>query len=314
MNFKRTLAGLLASLALSVGVARAEEEQLTREQIAEMVNNPLSYLWMLATQNDTIFMDGDIDGADEMTVNRFTVMPVMPMQLTDNYKLVFRPWFPIYSSKLPWGQKDNLEIVPTTNGDPAIKITDTDWKSGMGDIGFWAAIASNEASKPPFVYGFGVTAMFDTAVNGKFGTGRNCAGPMALAFYVGEKWIFGGLIQHWWDYSGDGNPITIREETINPHVNLTDLQYVLRYRLTPETNIGMGPNMQYNWETDDFILPVGGGMDTMINIGPLPVKVGAEFYYYVARGSNDAFHNDWHARIFFVPILPSPKWSRKPLF
>ena len=305
MNFKRTLAGLLAGLALSVGVAQAEEEQLTREQIAEMVNNPLSYLWMLAMQNDAIFMDGDIDGADKIKVNRFTVMPVMPMQMTDNYKLVFRPWFPLYSVKRPtsaehfyWNGTEETGYIPTG-------IKSTEMKSGLGDIGFWAAIASNEGAKPPFVYGFGITTMFDTAVRPEFGTGRNCAGPMGLAFYVGKKWIYGALVQHWWDYSGDGD---------RDHVSLTDVQYVLRYRLTSETNIGMGPNMQYNWEKEEFILPIGGGMDTMINIGPLPVKVGAEFYYYVAHGSNDDLHNDWHARVFFVPILPSPKWSRKPLF
>ena len=310
MYIKKTLAGLLAGLALSVGAAQAEEEQLTREQIAEMVNNPLSYLWMLATQNDTYFKEGDLQDADKMTVNRFTVMPVMPMQLTDNYKLVFRPWFPFYSNKLP---TEPVRFL-------ADRGSDAETKSGLGDIGFWAAIASNEGAKPPFVYGFGITTMFDTAVSPKFGTGRNCAGPMGLAFYVGEKWIFGALVQHWWDYSGGGHSKTFllpngEEMTVQSgHVNLTDVQYVLRYRLTNETNIGMGPNASYNWETDDFLLPVGGGMDTMIHIGKLPVKVGAEFYYYVAHGSNDAFHNEWQARVFFVPILPSPKWSRKPLF
>ena len=305
MRIKRTVAGLLAGLALSVGAAHAEEEKLTREQIAEMVNNPLSYLWMLATQNDAIFMDGDIDGADKIKVNRFTVMPVMPMQLTDEYKLVFRPWFPFSTVKRPTGPEHLYWDGSQETGYFPTGIKDTETKSGLGDIGFWAALASNEGAKPPFVYGFGVTAMFDTAVDPEYGTGRNSAGPMGLAFYVGEKWIFGALAQHWWDYSGHSD---------RDHVNLTDVQYVLRYRLTKETNIGMGPNMQYNWNTHDFILPVGGGMDTMINIGPLPVKVGMEFYYYAAHGSNDDLHNDWHWRVFFVPILPSPKWSRNPIF
>ena len=279
--------------------------QPSQAEIAEMVNNPLSYLWMLATQNDTYWYDGNVKGADKITVNRFTIMPVMPMQLTENYKLVLRPWMPIYTSRLPWGRADNFKWTGGEIGEGfPMAISDTDFHSGIGDLGLWAALASNESSTPPFVWGVGITAMFNTANRPQFGTGKNCAGPMGLAFYVGEKWIVGGVLQHWWDYSGDSD---------RSHVNLTDFQYVLRYRLTPETNIGMGPNMQYNWETDDFTLPVGGGMDTLIKIGKLPVKVGFEVYKYVKHGP-DNLHNDWQARIFFVPILPSPKWSREPIF
>ena len=305
MNFRRTLIALLTALALGMGLAQAEEEQLSQAEIAEMVNNPLSYLWMLAMQNDTYWYDGNVEGADKVAVNRFTIMPVMPMQLTENYKLVFRPWLPIYSSRLPWGERDNFHWDGSEEaGYFPTGIKNTNWHSGIGDVGFWAAIASNESSTPPFVWGVGVTAMFDTASRDQFGTGRNSAGPMGLAFYIGEKWIVGGLLQHWWDYSGKSD---------RDHVNLTDFQYVLRYRLTPETNIGMCPNIQYNWETKDLTLPVGGGFDTMIKIGPLPVKVGAEVYYYAKHGP-DELHNKWQARIFFVPILPSPKWSRKALF
>ena len=296
---------MLLSDSLMADDTSAVEEQLTQEQIAEMVNNPLSYLWMLAMQNDTYWYDGDIEGADKITVNRFTLMPVMATQLTENYKLVFRPWLPIYSSKLPWGNKDNFHWDGSEEtGYFPTGIKDTSWDSGIGDVGFWTAVASNEGSTPPFVWGLGITTMFDTASRDQFGTGKNSAGPMGLAFYIGKKWIVGGLAQHWWDYSGDSK---------RGHVNLTDFQYVLRYRLTPETNIGMGPNMQYNWETDQLTLPVGGGMDTLIKIGPLPVKVGAEVSYYAGHGP-DELHNEWQARIFFVPILPSPDWSRKPLF
>jgi len=299
------VASLTIFIFIITPLSAEEEEQLSRAEIAKMINNPLSYLWMLAMQNDTVFMDGNVPGADKITVNCFTIMPIMPMQLTDNLKLVFRPWLPIYSGKLPWGNADNFTWsgeqigvgVPTG-------VSNTHWNSGIGDMGFWAAIASNEGAKPPFIWGMGITTMFDTASRDQFGTGHNSAGPMGLAFYLGEKWVIGGLVQHWWDYSGDDK----RE-----NVNLTDFQYVLRYHLTPETTIGMEPNIQYNWETNDLNLPIGGGIDTMINIGKIPVNIGAEFYYYAHHGP-DELHNKWHARIFFVPILPSPKWSRKPLF
>jgi len=295
-------------LSVSTIVADTPKQQPSEEEIAEMINNPLSYLWMMAMQNDTIFYDGDIPGADKVKINRFTIMPVMPMQLTENYKLVLRPWLPVYSSKLPWGDKDNFGWIGDEIGigEPN-SITDTDWKTGIGDIGMWMALASNENAKPPFVWGVGITTMFDTASKEQYGSGYNSAGPMGLAFYIGEKWIVGGLLQHWWDYSGDGTSFN------RDGVSLTDFQYVLRYRVDSKTNIGCGPNIQYNWKTEDWNIPVGGGFDTLIKIGDLPVKVGMEAYYFVKHGADD-FHNDWQLRFFFVPVLPSPSWSQSPLF
>jgi hypothetical protein len=97
-----------------------------------------------------------------------------------------------------------------------------------------------------------------------------------------------------------------------PDVNLTDVQPILRYRLSPMTNIGLAPNWRYNWETRQLDLPIGIGFDTLIKIGPLPVKIGVETYYHVVR--DDDFAPEWQLRFLFVPVLPAPEWAREPLF
>jgi len=74
----------------------------------------------------------------------------------------------------------------------------------------------------------------------------------------------------------------------------------------------MGPNVRYNWDAEQLYLPVGLGGDILVKLGPLPVKIGAEVYYYVE--TDDKFGPQWQLRFFFVPVLPAPKWSRKPLF
>ena len=40
---------------------------------------------------------------------------------------------------------------------------------------------------------------------GQKGTGKWTAGPSALGVYLGEKFKGGALIQHYWDYAGDGD-------------------------------------------------------------------------------------------------------------
>ena len=84
------------------------------------------------------------------------------------------------------------------------------------------------------------------------------------------------------------------------------------YRVDAATNIGCAPNIRYNWETDQLTLPIGIGADTLIKIGKLPVKIGAEFYYFLE--SDDDFGQEWQLRLLFVPVLPSPGWSKTPLF
>jgi hypothetical protein len=159
--------------------------------------------------------------------------------------------------------------------------------------------------------------MFPTASDDRLGSGKYSAGPMVLAFHLSEKWVIGGVFQHWWSYAGDddmtvdinnGGSVNVER----PDVNLTDFQYILRYRSSPLTNIGMAPNIRYNFETDELSLPIGIGFDTLIKIGRLPAKIGAELHYYVQQ--DDKFGPEWLLRILFVPVLPSPEWSRNPLF
>ena len=139
---------------------------------------------------------------------------------------------------------------------------------------------------------------------------------MLLGVNISEKWIIGGVFQHWWSFAGDdtvsvntsAGPVKVDRS----EVNLTDFQFILRYRVDEKTNIGMAPNIQYNWETDQLTLPLGLGFDTLVKIGPLPVKVGVEGYYSVVN--DDDFGPDWHIRLLFIPVLPAPEWSRTPLF
>ena len=129
---------------------------------------------------------------------------------------------------------------------------------------------------------------------------------MGLGVYIGEKWIVGGVGQHWWSYAGDSD---------RQSVNLTDFQYIIRYRLGPQTTIGMAPNIQMNWDADSgekLRLPVGFGGDTLIFLGPLPVKIGLEYQYFIEQP--DLVGPQHLIRFIFAPILPSPEWSRKPLF
>ena len=285
-----------------------KEGEYTQAQITEMMNNPLGELWMLFGQNDTTWYDGDaLDflGEDKKVFNTTTLMPVMPMQLTENWKYIFRPVIPIHHWDAPSVSQGNAQYP---GGDLPFSVN-FDRQTELGDIVLWNAFATNEMARPPNIFGVGATVMLDTATEDVFGTGKNSVGPMALAFHIGDvgEWILGTVVQHWWDVSGDDQ----RQD-----VNLTNIQYVAYYRLSAETNIGFGsPNITINHEAasgQKVTLPVGLGWNTTTKIGPLPVKIGIEAYKYIEKPDN--FGADYGLRLIFSPVVPSPGFSKIPIF
>jgi hypothetical protein len=316
-----SLALLLVLCATNVGAETAGPEPVSaedqaaaeaeQEAIAEALNNPLSSLWLMFTQNDTIWMDGDLLddlGESSQVQNTTLLQPVMPFQLTEDWKVIFRPVIPINSFETV----GNVDI--TTGTVPEVTGIDTKRKTGLGDVVLWTAFSNNYT--PPFVWGFGPTIMLPTATDDQLGTGKYSAGPMALAVGITDKWILGTVAQHWWSFAGDDdftiNTSQGKARVDRADVNLTDVQYIVRYRYSALTNIGIAPNIKYNWETDELSLPVGMGFDTLVKLGPLPTKVGVELHYYVVQDNN--YGPEWQLRFYFSPVLPSPKWSREARF
>ena len=310
---KRSFLTACTCLALSSFAFAQEdaqpEEQL--DQIGEALANPLSYLWLLFSQNDTLTYDGDIlDGLGEgrQIQNTTIIQPVLSIQLTEKWKTLIRPVIPINSFETV----GNVNVSIDNPGD--VTGVNLNRETGLGDIVLWTAFSKQYT--PPFVWGFGPTIMLDTASEDQLGTGKNSAGPMGLAFSITDNWILGTVAQHWWSFSGEDKitiDTTLGPATVDrPDVSLTDIQPVVRYRVSPKTNIGAAPNWRYNWKTDELSLPIGIGGDTLVKFGKLPVKVGLEAYYYLE--SDDNFGPKWQLRFLFIPVVPAPAWSRNPIF
>lgn len=280
----------------SAGPNQEANNQEDMAAIAEKINNPLSNLWLLFTQSDFTWWDGTITDKKRL-VNVTLFQPVMPMALTENWRMILRPVLPVAS--FPFSGFD-YETGPKG----PIPVPNFGRHSGLGDAVLWTAFSN--AYTPPNIFGFGPTMMFPTATYRTLGTGKFNMGPMVLAFHTGRKWIIGTVAQHWWTVTGDRQ---------RGHVNLTDLQYIVRYRVTTTTNVGFGPNIRINWAADGrdrVTFPVGFGGDTMIKLGPLPMRVGAEFHYYPI--TPEVAGPQYNLRVFFVPVIPAPEWSKRPLF
>lgn len=289
------------------GEAGGGPKVYTEAEIIEMMNNPLGELWLMYLQHDMTVYEGDAFdnlSQDDLTFHTTQIMPVMAFQLTEDIKYIFRPVIPIHTWETPdW---NNASPIYNPPGTPIGIDVDTQTETELGDIVLWNAFASNDMAKPPNIWGVGVTAMLDTAGDDRFGTNATSVGPMALALHVGEpgEFIYGTVVQHWWDVAGDGE------------VNMTNIQYIGYYRIDADSNFGIGsPNITINWDADSddrYTIPVGLGYNTTVKIGPAPVKIGVELYKYVE--SPDAFGAEWGLRFIFSPVVPSPGFSKNPWF
>jgi len=274
----------------------------TPAQIAEMINNPLGYLWLLNVQSTTTWFSGAlVDRAEPLGSGQSAtlIQPVLSMQLTPEIRWLSRPIIPINSFELP-----NNYTTLTGQYEPAMGTITFGRTTGLGDIQWINYFATNEGVKPPDIFGIGVGLMMNTATSAVLGTGKWAAGPAAVAVHLDEKWVYGVIAQQYWSFAGDAH---------RNDINITSLQPILRYALTQESGIGVMPNWTYNWETRRWTqLFVGLGYDTMINLGPVPTQVGIEFHYNLVQ--NDLLNPQWQVRVVLTPVVPAPAWARRALF
>jgi hypothetical protein len=242
-NLAWAAAAQAGTTQLAAGSTKENTEAEDMAAIGEAMANPLSYLWMMSMQNDTIWNEGnalDSLNKDGKPQNIFLLNPVLSIQLSEDWKAIFRPVFPIVS----FNTLDNVNI-PTGNPGDVLGVGRSR-ESGLGDIVLWTAFSN--MYKPPFIFGFGPTLMFDTATDEQLGSGKNSAGPMALAAYVTDKWIIATIAQHWQSFSGESNidvDTNLGKVSVDrPGVSLTDVQPIIRYRLSPLTNVGFAPNVR----------------------------------------------------------------------
>jgi hypothetical protein len=289
-----SVAGILVLFMLSVVLVASgaiaqenpgETEKEKMARIAQQTNNPVSDLWMLFIQNDFSVYEGDITDGKRI-LNSFKFQPVMPLLLTDKIRLINRPVLQFQSFETP-------EL--TSNG------LEWDTESGLGDTVLLNVFSPADLGAN--VWGIGPSWIFPTATDDSLGGEKWAVGPAAVLFHMGEKWIFGGVLQHWWDYAGDDD---------RADINLTDFQYVIRYKINPFFQLGTGPNIQYNWETEEISLPIGIGMDTTTKWGDTIFRWGIDLEYYVKQ--DDEFGPKWNMRLFMIPVIQAPKWATTPLF
>ncbi len=260
------------------------------DELARESTNPLGRLWLLNSQFDNTFREGDITNKTRHT-HTWTFQPVVPVPLNDDWMLVNRPIITtVFEAEVPTGPNN----------------FDTE-KWELADMAFFSILGKNIPKESELlghgdlVLGGGPVFLFPTATEDRLGTERYSAGPAALAAYMGEKAILGGLYQQFISYTGQSG----RDE-----VNLSNLQLFYWLNFDGGWQVGGSPIIKANWEADSdntWNVPIGLGVRRLLFLGKLPVRVGVSFEWSAVY--EETLGDRWNIRIDITPIIPALiKW------
>ncbi|MEM6622673.1 MAG: hypothetical protein AAF674_10630 [Pseudomonadota bacterium] len=268
---------LILATSLSLATTSVAQER-DANTLAQELSNPATSLASLSFKFDYRIYDGALPGADAQEGFTFTFQPVLPFELDDGDKVIFRPAFSFPVDE-PFFDASRGAF---------------DDSGGIGDFGFDLAYAPKTDGK--FSYGLGVLGGLPTGTNRRLRSGNWTLGPEFFGAYVDTWGIVGGLASHSWKVAGHG-----------ADVSLSSLQYFLFFSLGDGWQVGAGPTITYDWNGqpgDRWNVPVGLGVSKTTKLFGMPIKFNTELDYSIIR--QDTFGAEWLVKFSITPVIANP--------
>jgi len=269
-RMRAPLFALTAALALSLvnhtqAVWAADESET---ELAKKTQNPVADLISLPFQSNFYLNSG----AKDATVYVLNVQPVIPITLTKDWNLLTRTIMPIIN--LP-------SLFPHAGS-----------AFGMGDINPTLFLSPKEPGD--FIWGVGPTFTLPTATDRLLGAGKYSLGPAAVALTMQGHWVVGALVNNQWSVAGWGHK-DVNSMLIQPFIN---------YNFEHGWYATSSPIITGNWTaraSDQWTVPVGGGVGKLFKIGPLPMNTQLQGFYNADRPKNA---EQWQLRFQVQVLLP----------
>lgn len=257
---------IVAFCAVIHGVARAGLDQAEAAKIAQ---NPIANLISVPLQNNVNFNMGP----ERETQNVLNVQPVIPFSLSENWNLVTRTIVPVISN-------------------PAFS-PDGSRTSGIGDALFTAFFSPAHTSG--WIWGIGPAIQAPTH-SAELGNDNWGAGPSFAILHLapGNPWVAGVLINNIWSV-GNSDPREYNHGLVQPFVN---------YNLAKGWYLTSSPIITVDWKargSEQWTVPVGGGVGKLAHLGPLPVNLQLAGYYNIAKPDYGA---NWQLRAQVQFLFP----------
>jgi hypothetical protein len=202
------------------------------------------------------------------------------------YTMELKPVYPINLGEL---NLINRLIVPITYQEA--KVDGQDDEFGLSDTVYQAFFSPAKPEK--IIWGAGPAIIIPTHTDDALGNDKWAAGPAVVVLAKPGHWLFGTLVQHFWDFAGDNDAA---------EVNLSSIQIFINYNF-PEFYLTTSPTFNYNHEADSgdrWTVPLGGGVGKLVKFGKMPVDFKLTAYNNVeAPDSAPDWYTEFQVKFLF---------------
>lgn len=272
----RALATLFAG-ALAAGPALGQEAtatqgapRLSEADLAKQLANPVAAMISVPFQLNYDEDIGPSERGDRWTLN---IQPVIPIDLGADWNLVSRTILPVI-----WQD----EIQPGAAS-----------QSGTGDTVQSFFVSPKEPTASGWIWGLGPVFLLPTGADEWLSGEKWGAGPTGVALKQVGPWTYGLLANHLWSFAGDRD---------RADISTTFLQPFMSYTTPTAWSFTLQTESTYDWENDQWSVPVHALASKVLKVGSQLVSVGGGVRYW-AEGPDTGPHG-WGVRFFVTLLFP----------
>jgi hypothetical protein len=264
---------LVAAFALAALTPVAAHAELSAEELAKLAQNPVANLISLPFQNNTNLNYGPL----KKTQNILNIQPVIPFEVSPEWNIITRTIVPVIS------QPALFEGDSRTNG-----IGPTDF----------SAFLSPADPKGGVIWGAGPIVQIPTTSDSKLGSYRWGLGPTFVILHLdkGDPWVYGFLVNNVWSV-GTGAGGAYNNFLLQPFLNYNFEEH-------PGLYLTSSPILTADWKapgSQQWTVPIGGGIGKIFHLGKLPVNTQISAYYNVVKPD---FGPNWQIRAQVQLMFP----------
>lgn len=255
---------LLAITIICPAVADSDAE------LAKKTLNPIASLISLPLQ---LNIDSDIGPESEGERTLLNVQPVIPVSINSDWNLISRTILPVISMD---------DAYPGAGS-----------QSGIGDITESIFFSPKAPTASGWIWGAGPVLLLPTGEE-ELSAEKWGAGPTAVVLKQANGWTYGMLANHIWSMAGESDRSDINATFMQPFLSFTTKTY---------TSFTLNTESSYDWEAEEWSVPVNLMVTQMLKLGGQPLTVAAGARYW-ADSPDGAGPEGWGARLAVTLLFP----------